>query len=61
MLENPEKLRAMVAGSGAHSTDPMSPESVDHLCAKCDRYAAEWAPVAEDLWGCPDCQAGDAG
>ena len=61
MLENPEKLRAMVAGSSAHSTDPMSPESVDHLCAKCDRYAAEWAPVAEDLWGCPDCQAGDAG
>ncbi len=61
MLENPEKLRAMVAGSGAYSTDPMSPESVDHLCAKCDRYAAEWAPVAEDLWGCPDCQTGDAG
>ena len=60
MLENPEKLRAMVAGSGVHSTDPMSPESVDHLCAKCDRYAAEWAPVAEDLWGCPDCQTGDA-
>ncbi len=54
MLENPEKLRAMVAGSGAHSTDPMSPESVEHLCAKCDRYAAEWKPVADALWGVPD-------
>nr|WP_326126286.1 radical SAM protein [uncultured Oscillibacter sp.] len=54
MLENPEKLRAMVAESGAHSTDPMSPESVEHLCAKCDRYAAEWKPVADALWGVPD-------
>ena len=50
MLENPEKLRAMVAGAGAHSTDLQSPESVEHLCAKCDRYAAEWKPNAEKLW-----------
>lgn len=27
MLENPEKLRKIVADSGAHSTDPMSPET----------------------------------
>ena len=44
MLENPEKLRQMVAESGAHSTDPESPESVEHLCAKCDQYAAHWGP-----------------
>lgn len=25
-------------------------ESVDHLCGKCDRYAACWEPVAETLW-----------
>lgn len=50
MLENPERLRKMVADSGAHSTDPMSPESVEHLCSKCDQYAAHWAPEAERLW-----------
>lgn len=50
MLENPEKLRKMVAGTEAHSTDLQSPESVDHLCAKCDRYAENWKPVAEKLW-----------
>ena len=50
MLENPEKLREMVAKSGARSTDLQSPESADHLCAKCDRYAERWAPVAEELW-----------
>lgn len=50
MLENPEKLREMVRQSGAHSTDLQSPESADHLCAKCDAYAKEWAPVADELW-----------
>ena len=50
MLENPEKLREMVKSSGAHSTDMQSPESVDHLCAKCDRYAANWKPAADKLW-----------
>ncbi len=55
MLENPEKLRRIVADSGAHSTDPMSPETAEHLCSKCDGYAACWAPVAEQLWrGSPD-------
>lgn len=50
MLENPEKLREMVEKAGAHSTDPQSPESVEHLCAKCDAYACNWAPVSEKLW-----------
>ena len=27
-----------------------SPESVEHLCEKCDDYAKEWAPVAEEVW-----------
>ncbi|HCT92738.1 MAG TPA: radical SAM protein, partial [Lachnospiraceae bacterium] len=27
-----------------------SPETVEHLCAKCDRYAQEWKPVADELW-----------
>lgn len=50
MLENPQRLREMVAKTGAHSTDPESPESVEHLCAKCDQYATRWAPAAEELW-----------
>ncbi len=50
MLENPKKLRKMVAESGAHSTDLQSPESVDHLCSKCDQYAKDWEPEADKLW-----------
>lgn len=50
MLENPDKLRAMVGKTGAASTDLESPEPVEALCARCDRYAENWAPVAEKLW-----------
>lgn len=40
----------MVLDSEAHSTDPQSPESADHLCGKCDAYARHWAPEAQRLW-----------
>ena len=50
MLENPEKLRVMVEKAGAHSTDPQSPETAEHLCSKCDSYAACWKPVADKMW-----------
>ena len=50
MLENPQCLREMVKRTGAHSTDPQSPESVDHLCDKCKAYAENWVPTAEKLW-----------
>ena len=50
MLENPQALRGMVEKSGAHSTDVQSPESADHLCAKCDHYAACWQEKADQLW-----------
>ena len=36
--------------TGAHSTDLQSPESVEHLCGKCDLYAAEWKKAADELW-----------
>ena len=52
MLENPEKLREMVAKTGAKSTDMQSPETVEHLCAKCDGYAAGWEETAQRLWAC---------
>lgn len=50
MLENPECLRTMVKRTGAKSTDLQSPESVDHLCDKCESYAACWSGTAEKLW-----------
>lgn len=50
MLENPQCLRKMVQETGAHSTDPQSPESAEHLCAKCDQYAENWKPAADKLW-----------
>lgn len=56
MLENPDKLRELVAKSGAHSTDPQSPESADHLCDKCVAYAENWKPCAEELWSCSQCK-----
>ena len=50
MLENPEKLRAMVRETGARSTDYEAPEDVDTLCGRAEPYAAAWAPAAEALW-----------
>ncbi|SEA34160.1 Radical SAM superfamily enzyme, MoaA/NifB/PqqE/SkfB family [Lachnospiraceae bacterium NK3A20] len=50
MLENPEVLRQLVADTDAKSTDMESKEDVNHLCGKCDPYAASWAPVADRLW-----------
>ena len=50
MLENPQKLRQIVKETGAKSTDMIDPEDVDHLCAKCDDYAKNWAPYADKLW-----------
>ncbi|MCD8232157.1 MAG: radical SAM protein [Clostridiales bacterium] len=50
MLENPEKLQEMVEKTGAHSTDLQAPESVEHLCGKCEDYAKAWAPHADEIW-----------
>ncbi|MCR4694432.1 MAG: radical SAM protein [Pseudobutyrivibrio sp.] len=50
MLENPDLLRRMVDETGAHQTNLESPESADHLCAKCDDYAKEWGEVADEIW-----------
>ena len=50
MLENPEKLQEMIHKTGAKSTDLESPESCEHLCGKCDKYAACWKEKADQLW-----------
>lgn len=56
MLENPERLRAMVKATNAVNTDYESPESVDHLCDKTTPYANTWKETADKLWsGCFDC------
>ncbi len=50
MLENPEVLRKLVKDTGAVNTDYQEPESVDHLCDKCNAYAENWKPTADRLW-----------
>lgn len=50
MLENPEILQRMVKETGAKSTDLQSPESVEHLCGKCEQYAKNWQSRADELW-----------
>ena len=50
MLENPEILQKMVKETGAKSTDLQSPETAEHLCGKCDKYAACWKERADQLW-----------
>ena len=50
MLENPEKLRAMVKETKAVSTDYEAPESVDTLCDRCKPYAENWKPEADKIW-----------
>lgn len=50
MLENPQALRKMVKRCGAKSTNMLHEETAEALCAKCDKYAAEWAPKAKEIW-----------
>ena len=50
MLENPEKLRAIVKETGARSTDYEAPEDADTLCDRTAPYAEAWQPVADALW-----------
>ena len=49
MLENPEILPRLVKQSGAVSTDLQSPESAEHLCAKCQNYAQVWAVRSQQI------------
>lgn len=50
MLENPEKLRAIIKETGAKSTDLIVSEDVDTLCSRCDDFSKAWKPVAEEIW-----------
>jgi MoaA/NifB/PqqE/SkfB family radical SAM enzyme len=50
LLDNPEKIVAMVEESGAKSTDMEAPEDVHVLSAKTTPAAKAWAGVADRLW-----------
>ncbi|MCH4053749.1 MAG: radical SAM protein [Atopobiaceae bacterium] len=50
MLENPEILPKIVHAADAKSTEYITPEDVDHLCARTTPYAEAWKPEAEKIW-----------
>lgn len=50
LLENPQCLRKIIKETGAASTDLEAPEDVDTLCSRCEKFAAQWQPVADELW-----------
>ncbi|MBQ6360095.1 MAG: radical SAM protein [Lachnospiraceae bacterium] len=50
MLENPQLLKEMIRKTGARQTNEEAPEEVGQLTAKCEDYAKEWAPAAEEIW-----------
>ena len=50
VLDNPGALTRIVDESGAHSTDLEAPERACDYCHKCEKAAAAWAPVADEIW-----------
>ena len=50
LMDNPERIREIIAESNARSTDIISPEKIEELCAKTKPAAEKWAPVAKQLW-----------
>lgn len=50
MLENPDCLRDIVRRTGAKSTNLIQEETAEMLCSKCDKFAREWAPKAQEIW-----------
>ena len=63
MLENPRDSCAKWSRRPARIPPTLqSPETADHLCAKCDEYAKNWQATAERLWACShDCSTCGAG
>ena len=50
MLENPEILPRIVHEADAKSTEYVTPEDVDHLCARTAPYAKAWEPEGNRIW-----------
>lgn len=51
LLDNPEKLKAMVHKSKAHSTQPIDEELVDDLTDKCQDISKKWAAKVNEMMG----------
>ena len=50
VMDNPERIREIIAESNARSTDIISPEKIEELCAKTKPAAEKWASMAKQLW-----------
>ena len=50
VINRASELVILAIGMTPVSYTHLSPESVEHLCAKCDAYAEHWAPKAEELF-----------
>ncbi|HHV98264.1 MAG TPA: radical SAM protein [Clostridiaceae bacterium] len=50
LLDNPDKLKAMVHNANAYSTQPLDKEDVDTLTDKCQEASKKWAETADRLW-----------
>lgn len=50
LMDNPDRLVAMVEISGAKSTDLLHPEDVHDLTKKCKNASNEWSVKAAQLW-----------
>ena len=50
LLDNPDRLMAIVKKSGAMSTDYTELENVENLCGKYLTTAEKWARTADRLW-----------
>ena len=50
MLENPAVLPRIVHEADAKSTEYVTPESADELCARTLPYAKAWAPEGNRIW-----------
>lgn len=52
LLDNPNALVKMIETTGAYSTDMQNLENVRDLAAKCENAAANWEPIADEIWAC---------
>lgn len=50
LMDNPERIREIIAESNARSTDIISPEKIEELYAKTKPAAEKWASMAKQLW-----------
>ena len=50
LMDNPDKLKAMVHNAGAYSTQPVDEEPVDELTDKVQHVSRAWGKIADQIW-----------